>query len=247
MKRSILSEIYASLLVNAIYSLKNYPIMIVNTIIMPFSMLIVITIASRGTLIGVSILGAFISVLVSNGVFFQTDLSHLKNDFKVQDMIVSSPTPQFVYVLGMALSELVYSLPTIVILLILAFFLVHASFTGILVAATAIIFVFVVATALGYMFSTFSSDVVQTWGFTGIINTLFSTLPPVFYPITYIPLPYRYLAYLSPTTYAAEIAQNAVGFIKLSPANLAMDWVVLAAILIVVLAIAIKKSRWREI
>ncbi|MGC8586991.1 MAG: ABC transporter permease [Candidatus Micrarchaeia archaeon] len=247
MKRSILSEIYASLLVNAIYSLKNYPIMVVNTIIMPFSMLIVITIASKGTLIGVSILGAFISVLVSNGVFFQTDLSHLKNDFKVQDMIVSSPTPQFVYVLGMALSELVYSLPTIVILLILAFFLVHASFTGILVAATAIIFVFVVATALGYMFSTFSSDVVQTWGFTGIINTLFSTLPPVFYPITYIPLPYRYLAYLSPTTYAAEIAQNAVGFIKLSPANLAMDWVVLAAILIVVLAIAIKKSRWREI
>jgi ABC-2 type transport system permease protein len=71
-------------------------------------------------------------------------------------------------------------------------------------------------------------------------------LPPVFYPITYIPKPYQYLAYLSPTTYASEIAQNAMGFISLTPLNIAIDWAVLLAILFVTLAVAIKRSRWRE-
>jgi len=246
MRRSSISQIYAGVLVNAIYAMENYPIMLLNSMLMPFSMLVVITLASRGALIGVSILGAFISALVSNGILLQADISHLKNDLKLQEMIVSSPTPQINYVLGMALSELVYTSPTLLVLFVLALLFIHASIVGAAIAALAILLIFVIATAIGYMFSTFSLDIIQTWGFAGMISIIFSTLPPVFYPITYIPMPYRYFAYLSPTTYAAEIAQNAIGFISLTPLNIAIDWAVLLAILFVTLAVAIKMSRWRE-
>ena len=107
--------------------------------------------------------------------------------------------------------------------------------------------VFTFSIALGFTLSTFTSDVMQSWAFSGIISTLFSTIPPVYYPITYIPMPYRYLAYISPTTYAAEIVQNAIGFVHLAASNLAIDWAVLIVISIVLVAISAKKSRWREV
>ena len=46
----------------------------------------------------------------SSGISLQSDLSHLKNDFKLQDMIVSSPTSSTLYIAGMTLAEIVYSL-----------------------------------------------------------------------------------------------------------------------------------------
>jgi ABC-2 type transport system permease protein len=76
---------------------------------------------------------------------------------------------------------------------------------------------------------------------------LFSTIPPVYYPITYIPLPYRYLAYLSPTTYAAELAQNAAGYLALSHAAMALDWIILIAVTVALLILAGSKARWREV
>ena len=49
--------------------------------------------------------------MFSAGMGLQGDMSHLKNDFKLQDMVVSSPTKWPYYVLGMAASEIVYSDP----------------------------------------------------------------------------------------------------------------------------------------
>ena len=53
---------------------------------------------------------------------------------------------------------------------------------------------------------------------------------------------YRYIAYLSPTTYVAEIMQSATGYLKISTNNLIFDWVVLSAVCAVVLFIAYKKT-----
>ncbi|MDE1823437.1 MAG: ABC transporter permease, partial [Candidatus Micrarchaeota archaeon] len=105
---------------------------------------------------------------------------------------------------------------------------------------------FAFSIALGFMLSTFSSDVIQSWAFSGIVSTFLATIPPVYYPITYIPLPYRYIAYLSPTTYAAQIAQNAAGYVAVPGAILAIDWIVLIAVSIAIFIIAAKKTRWRE-
>ncbi|MCL5427883.1 MAG: ABC transporter permease, partial [Candidatus Marsarchaeota archaeon] len=99
---------------------------------------------------------------------------------------------------------------------------------------------------LGFILSTFTSDVMQSWGFSGIISVLLSTIPPVYYPITYIPQPFQYIAYLSPTTYGAEIVQNATGFLSISALNLGIDWAVIIAVAVSLVLIAKRKARWRE-
>ena len=105
MKRSKLSQIFAGVLVNAIYEMKNYPIVLISTVISPLSLLLVITFVSNGALFGTAIEGGLIMIFFSSGIALQSDLSHLKNDFKLQDMIVSSPTSSRMYMGGMALGR----------------------------------------------------------------------------------------------------------------------------------------------
>lgn len=227
--------------------MRNYPVVLVNTVLSPLSFLVLIVFVSRGSLIGEAIEGGFIMSMFGAGTALQSDLSHLKNDFKLQDMVVSSPTSWQIYLMGMAISELVYSLPALIVLGILAAYFVQMSALGVLGFIAVLLMMFLASIAIGYTFATFSSDIVQSFAFSRLVSTLFATIPPVYYPITYIPFPYRYLAYLSPTTYAAELVQNLGGYISLPFESVAIDWIVLIAVTVALFLIASRKARWREI
>lgn len=224
----------------------NYPVVLINTLLAPLSLLAVVTFASHGTLLPIAAEGALIMNMVSSGISMQGDLSHLKNDMRLQDMIVSSPTPASVYVLGMAISEIVYSIPTITLLVILNIIFVKITLVGGITIFFDMSLIFTFSVSLGFLLSTLSSDIVQSWAFSGILSPLLSTIPPVYYPISYIPYPYRYLSYISPTTYSAEIAQNAAGYIHLNYISLVLTWAVLIIVTLFMLFLAIKKSKWRE-
>lgn len=247
MKRSKLSQIYAGVLVNAIYEMKNYPIVLISTVISPLSLLLVITFVSNGALFGTAIEGGLIMVFFSSGIALQSDLSHLKNDFKLQDMIVSSPTSSRLYMAGMALAEIVYSLPGLIILIVLAGIYLQPSLIQALILFVVLMLMFFISVAIGFMLSTFSSDVVQSYAFSRLLSLLFATLPPVYYPITYVPAPFNYLAYLSPTTYAAEIMHSATGYLDLSFNWLIFDWIVLVVVCAIILFIGLKKNRWKDV
>lgn len=245
--RSGFSQVLAGILVNSIYEMRNYPVVLVNTVLSPLSFLVLITFVSRGALIGEAVEGGLVMSMFSAGMGLQGDMSHLKNDFKLQDMVVSSPTRWQYYVIGMATSEIVYSIPALAVLGVLGFYLVHLNAFGLLQLIAVLMMMFLTSIALGYTFATLSSDIVQSYAFSRLFSTLFSTLPPVYYPISYIPLPFRYLAYISPTTYAAELAQNAAGYLKLSTSMVAIDWGVLIAVTVVLLLVAGTQARWREV
>jgi ABC-2 type transport system permease protein len=247
MKRSKLSQIYAGVLVNAIYEMKNYPVVLISTVISPLSLLLVITFVSNGTLLGTGIIGGLIMIFFSSGIALQSDLSHLKNDFKLQDMIVSSPTSSRLYIAGMALAEIVYSLPGLVILIILAGVYLQPTLLQSVILFIVLMLMFAVSIAIGFMLSTFSNDVVQSYAFSRLLSLLFATIPPVYYPITLVPYPWNYIAYLSPTTYAAEIMHSATGYLDISLVNLAVDWAVLLGVCAVIMFIAVKKNRWKDI
>jgi ABC-2 type transport system permease protein len=227
--------------------MKNYPVVLISTVISPLSLLLVITFVSNGALFGTAIEGGLIMVFFSSGIALQSDLSHLKNDFKLQDMIVSSPTSSRLYMAGMALAEIVYSLPGLIILIVLAGIYLHPSLIQALILFVVLMLMFAISVAIGFMLSTFSSDVVQSYAFSRLLSLLFATLPPVYYPITYVPAPFNYLAYLSPTTYAAEIMHSATGFLDLSFNWLIVDWIVLVVVCAIILFIGLKKNRWKDV
>jgi ABC-2 type transport system permease protein len=246
-KRSRFSQLLAAILVNSLYEMRNYPIVLVNTILSPLSFLLLIVFVSRGALVGEAVEGGFIMSMFSSGMSLQADLAHLKNDFKLQDMVVSSPTTWLTYMVGIAISEIVYSIPALVVLAVLAHFFLVFSLVGALNFIGVLFLMFLSSMAVGYTLSTFSSDIVQSFAFSRLLSTLFSTIPPVYYPITYIPLPFRYLAYISPTTYAAELAQNAGGYLSLPLVNIILDWSILITITVILFMLAKTKARWREI
>jgi ABC-2 type transport system permease protein len=241
------SQLLASILVNAIYEMKNYPAVLVITVLSPLSFLTLIFFISGGTLLAVGIVGGLIMTMFSAGTSLQADLSHLKNDFKLQDMVVSSPTSASVYVTGMALSELIYSSPALIILAILFGAFIHVTFIAVFGIVIVMLLMFLMSISLGFAFATFSTDIVQSFAFTRLLSLLFTTLAPVYYPVTYIPLPWRYLAYLSPTTYAAQIAQYLVGFLAVPNNLLIIDWIVLLSLTALFLGVGTRKARWREI
>ena len=240
-------QVLASVLVNSVYEMKNYPVVLLNTVLSPLSFLLVIYFVSSGRLIGDAIEGGFIMSMFNSGMSLQGDLAHLKNDFKLQDMVVSSPTSPAAYVTGMALAEIIYSVPALAVLMVLAAFYLHPGMLQTLELLGVFLLMFLTSIAIGYTLSTFSSDIVQSFAFSRLISTLFSTLPPVYYPITLIPRPYRYVAYLSPTTYAAEISQHATGFLSLSAPAVALAWGILIATTGLLALVAVKKARWREV
>lgn len=245
--RHIGSQIYASILVNSLYAMINYPITLINTLLAPLSLLAIVTFASHGTLLPVAADGALIMNMVSSGTSMQGDLSHLKNDMRLQDMVVSSPTGPGIYILGMALSQLVYSIPTIAVLIVFNILFVHFTIIGAITMFLDMALIFTFSVSLGFMLSTISTDIVQSWAFAGILSPILNTIPPVYYPISYIPMPYRYLAYISPTTYAAQIAQNAAGFSYISTFDQAIYWTILLVITLFFGYLALRRSRWRDI
>ena len=74
--------------------MKNYPIVLINTVLSPLSFLVLITLVSGGSLFAEAIEGGLIMTMFSSGTALQGDLSHLKNDFRLQDMIVGLADPR---------------------------------------------------------------------------------------------------------------------------------------------------------
>jgi ABC-2 type transport system permease protein len=240
------SQLLASILVNAIYEMKNYPVILINTLISPLSFLVLIFFVSRGELLGVAILGGMIMTMFQSGMFLQADLSHLKNDFRLQEMVVASPTGPGTYVAGMALSELIYSSPGLLILVVLFALFVPVTLFEALAIAIVLLMMFLTSISLGFALATISSDIVQSFGFSRLITTLFSTLAPVYYPLELIPQPFQVLAYLSPTTYTAQLVQALAGFVEVSTETMLLDAGVVVTLTAVLLYIGVRKARWRE-
>jgi ABC-2 type transport system permease protein len=145
------------------------------------------------------------------------------------------------------LAEIVYSIPALVILIALAAVFIHPSLVQLVILTFVLLLIFAVSVAIGFMLSTFSNDIVQSYAFARLLSLVFATLPPVYYPITYVPIPFNYIAYLSPTTFAAEIMHSATGYIDISSNRLILDWTVLIVICVIIMFIAVKKTRWKDI
>ena len=120
--------------------------------------------------------------IFSSGMSIQTDLARLKNDFTFQDMVVSGPTTCVTYMFGVAIAQIVYSLPALIVLYDTCPLLSRISIAGILEFVSVLLLMFLTLIAIGYTLSTFPSAKVHSFAFSRVVSTLFSTIPPVYYP-----------------------------------------------------------------
>ncbi|MDP8889202.1 MAG: ABC transporter permease, partial [Thermoproteota archaeon] len=89
---------------------------LVFTAISPFSLLFVLFVVSGGQYVHFAVAGSLVMALVGYGLALGQDISFYKTEYKVQDVFVASPVSPLTYMIGLALSELLFGLPALIVL-----------------------------------------------------------------------------------------------------------------------------------
>src|SRR5919109_5209986 len=100
--------------------LRRNPMSMVFTAISPFSLLFVLFVVSNGQYVQFAVAGSLVMALVGYGLALGQDISYYKTEYKIQDVFVASPVSPLVYMTGLALSQLLFGLPALTVLTILA-------------------------------------------------------------------------------------------------------------------------------
>jgi ABC-2 type transport system permease protein len=245
-ERNRLRSVGTLIRINGIVPIRTQPFYLVSIVAQPLSFLFFIWVISRGADLAYGLMGGMVLTMLSVGTGLQSDLTHYRHDLKFQDVVIASPVEAPVYIAGMALSELVYSLPALGVFLVLFVYYGYASLTSILVLTGVLLLVWSFGSAFAFTLSTYFQDIRETWAFSPIFSLVLTVLPPVYYPISYLPSWAATLSRFSPTTYAAELVQGSVGLQPLPFDAAAIDWGVLVAFTVALFLIAAFKARWRD-
>ncbi len=245
-ERNRLRSLFTLVWLNGLIPIRTQPLFLVNLLASPLSFLFFITIVSGGRLLAYGITGGMILTMLSVGTGLQSDLTHYRHDLKFQDIVVASPVEAPVYVAGMALSELVYSLPGLAVFVALFVVKGYATVESLAVLTGTLVLVWGFASALAFTLATYFQDVRETFLFSPLISLVLTVLPPVYYPLSVLPGWAQFVAHFSPTTYAAGLVQGAVGLAPLSFVGAAVDWGVLVGFTAGLFLLAALKARWKE-
>ncbi len=245
-QRHRLRSLFTLVLVNGVIPIRTQPLYLVNLLASPLSFLFFIYVISHGALLAFGITGGLVLTMLTAGTGLQSDLTHYRHDMKFQDVVVASPVEAPVYVVGMAFSELVYSLPAIAVFVFLFVAKGYASLDSALVVGGVLILVWGFATALAFTLATYFEDVRETFMFSPLISLILTVLPPVYYPLAYLPRWAQIVARFSPTTYAAALVQCSVGIAPSACGASVLDWGVLGAVTAALFLVAAFKARWKD-
>jgi ABC-2 type transport system permease protein len=194
-------------------------------------------------LIGVALFGAILFSLFTLGQRVQNEAAYIRIDHKLNQLYLASPLSAEAYFFGMSVGVLVAYLPPIAILVgVTAYVTGFSAVTAfVLFAVGAAVWVF--SCSLGYIVSTFFRDMRAIWSYASIFYNVFGVLPPVFYPIGFLPSSLRPLALVVPPSAAAALAQWSVhpGVLSLGEGLLAAA--ALGAEALIAFYVAIRWSR----
>lgn len=226
--------------------IRRSPFSAINFVLYPLTILFFIYIFGGAGSIRYAITGGLISVIVGSCIILETEAAFIRLVVKLQDMFVSSPLSPVAYVLSISVAQLFNGLLGIVLFSALIVANGGVTLLGGVEIALAAILTWASISSLGFLISTFARDMRDLWVYSPLLTVLLSFLPPVFYPITFIPEPIRFLAYLAPTTYPAQIIQIASGISSGSPEVIGLLFAGGIVYTLILVALSARFARWRQ-
>ena len=219
------------------------PLFLVFVFSTPFTLLLILFVASYGEALPYGLAGALTMVTTELGLFVGTDLASYKLQNRFQDIVVASPVTPLTYMFGVALSELIFGAPALVIL----FALIAgqgASAVSLAACLGVVILLWITTTSLGFFFSAYAPNTQNAFIINGFITTVLSVLPPVYYSVNVLPGYLVPIAQVIPTTEASALFQGAIGLgYTIPPAS---AFVVLIAATFIMLLLVSFRMKWRE-
>lgn len=191
--------------------LRRNPLSLIFTAITPFSLLFVLFIISDGQYTQYAISGSLVMALVGYGLALGQDITYYKTEYKIQDMFVASPISPLTYMTGLALSEILFGFPALVVLLFLIFY-IGVSLLYIPLLIFIILIVWISTSSMGFFLSSHMLHMKNATQIISFVNVFLAILPPVFYSINKLPEVLQYVSYIAPTTHASLMIQYAMGF-----------------------------------
>lgn len=212
----------------------------------PFSLLFIITVTTGGRGFTLGLIGSVLLILSTVGTALAGDATWYRLETKLQDFFVASPVNQLGYLLGISFAGLFFASPALVVLIPL---LVYVGFP--LIALPVAIFslagVWLFSSAIGYLVSTFTTNLRNGWQSGLLLSVLVGILPPVFYPAEVLPQNVLFFAYAVPTTNAALLIRTAMGTtISLPYWTPLTGSLFIIASLALALAVTSRVARWRQ-
>jgi len=212
----------------------------------PFSLLFIITVTTGGRSFPLGVIGSLLLVLSTVGTGLAGDATWYRLETKLQDFFVASPVNQLGYLLGIAFAGLFFASPALVVLLPLLVYIGLPLFTLPLVLLS-LVGVWLFSSAIGYLVSTFTSNLRNGWQSGLLLSVLVGILPPVFYPAEILPRNILIVTYAIPTTNAALLIRDAMGGTPTLPYwSPLTGWILIILSLAIALAVTSRVARWRQ-
>ena len=171
--------------------LRRNPLSLIFSAITPFSLLFVLYIISDGQYTQFAISGSLVMALVGYGLALGQDITYYKTEYKIQDMFVASPVSPLTYMTGLALSEILFGLPALSILLFLVFYL-GVTLVYIPLLIFIILIVWISTSSMGFFLSSHMLYMRNATQIISFVNIFLAILPPVFYSISKLPETLQY-------------------------------------------------------
>jgi ABC-2 type transport system permease protein len=173
--------------------------------------LIVFVAILAADLLPVTLIGALVYSMFLIGQRVLNEAAYIRIDHKLNELYHASPLSPEAYFVGIAGGMLVaYLPPSLVVLGILE--LIHPlGLVAILTLAVCLLAVWAVSSAIGYVVSTLFKDMKTIWPYSALLTNLFGILPPVFYRFSSVPVEWRSVVLVVPTSAAAVLVNAAAG------------------------------------
>lgn len=225
-------------------SLKRGYVYVATYMITPLSVLFLIYVISKGTLLPYAILGGLLSIITMNSLSLVADVTFLRLELKLQDLLVSTHVKPLDYLMGHILSNIIFSLPGIAVYVLLGIFYGMFNFIRVLWLILTLIPLLISSSALAFFISTFIPHVRHSWGVASFLSIIFTIIPPLYYPANLIPEAFLYPLMISPSTPASLVLQTAFELYK---TDIITNYIILIIGTIIYLSLALKFSRWRSV
>lgn len=250
--RTQANAIFRICYLNGFLSLRRSPVLFLAIFLTPLSFLFFLRVVAPASVLPYGVVGGVLFSALFTGNGMMNDCAYLRLERQLQQIFIASPLRPMAWVLGMALSELAWTIPSLALFIVVLALVVPVGTAALLGLIGVILLTWLLATSLGFLISTFFRQLREIWPVGTVVFTSLSVLPPIFYPIDAIPAGFRWAAFLSPSTFSSQLADGAVGLavprIAVVPAlsTVPVEVVGIVALTVLFTVMAMRLARWRE-
>jgi ABC-2 type transport system permease protein len=163
------------------------------------------------SLLPIALVGSLAYSMFLIGQRVLNEAAYVRIDHKLNELYHASPLSPEAYFLGMSGGMLVAYLPPALLLFAILEVVHPLSPAALGVLVLVLLAVWAFSSTLGYVISTLFKDMRTIWPYSSLLTNLFGIVPPVFYPLHFVPASLQPIVLAMPTSSAAALVNWAEG------------------------------------